>query len=244
MLSYVSGTWEWSKPKVSKFNARIGQAEGACGYNPVTDSYVLKEDYTQPAPYGVFDKNTGVKISSFPSFSICVCIDFDLKGNYYLANWYGGYFTKYSADHKLIWKVNHFGNFYASGITYRRTDHLIYTCEMGGPFIQVLNPDTGERLKTLAIKGQIPCGQWHPLKCIPMEVDGYLEEILVIDNNAAMVDSPDKGGLCYKVEEDCVRFIKVFNIPLPGYLNYIYEPNKLLVSQCESAHWLEYEFDM
>jgi len=249
-LSYALGSWEWVGPILSNFTGKTGQVEGACGYDPSTDTYILKSAiYTKSHLYRVYDKTTSTQINTFPSPYSGVCIDFDSEGNYYIAAWCETLFAKFAPDHQLIWtreKTAADTGKKPSGIAYRHQDKLLYACYNKSTCFLVLDPQTGKLVKSLPIKGRTPRGQWHPIKCLPLEIDGNVEEVILIENDFEDKDSPEKGGFCYAIREDCVLFIKIFHIPLANYLNYIYDSScqKLLVSECQSSRWLEYQFQV
>jgi len=242
-LSYTRGSWKWIGPKKSSFNARIGQAEGACGYNPLDDTYVLRESYYTGRPCHVFNKLTSTKISTFSSATSCPCLDFDLFGNYYIAAYYENKLCKYSKEHKIVWMIDY--NPGPVSVAYRRTDDLLYTCPMFET-IQVRNPKDGSLVKSFSLPQERPTGQKHPIKFIPMEVDGILEEVLIIHEDRPSEQKDESYGYCYLVTNNSLQFVHKFVFPFSGYGNYIYDSSnyKLLVSGCNTTNWLEYDFEM
>jgi hypothetical protein len=259
VLSYTYRSYKWSESQISTFTGYVGEAEGACGYNPYNDTYILKDSYAKDSPFKVYNKLTGSKEDEFPCTNTCTSIDFDLEGNYYISCYYQFYFMKFNKDHKLIWKSDIIpGASEASGIAYRHSDNLLYTCRDRSTEIIVLNPLNGKTVKRLPIIGLTPKGQCHPIKFIQMEIEGNLEELLIIENENGEINDNNnnndnnntnpnqtKGAYCYQIFENYIKFHSVFYIPLAGYLNYIYDYKlkKLLVAQCESKRWFEYKLE-
>jgi len=241
-LSYTCESWKWTGPERSSFVAFIGQAEGACGYNPLDDTYVFKSSYLNNEPCHVFNKLTSTEISDFTNEMSCSCLDFDLFGNYYIAAVFENKLCKYSKDHEEVWMKDYSG---PVSVAYRRTDELLYTCPKHGA-IQVLNPKDGSLIKSLQLPKDRPFGQQHPMKFIPMEVNGVLEEVLLIHEEITSEQKYESYGYCYLVTNNSLEFVYKFVFPFRGYGNYIYDSSneKLLVSGCNTTTWLEYTFNM
>jgi len=245
VLSYTCGNRNWQGPIKSNFNAYVGQAEGACSHNPYDDTYVFKMSYVSDQPFHIFNKLTSEQTSTFSSPWSCACADFDLEGNYYIAAYYENKICKYNKKHKLLWIKDDGGPI---SVAYRRTDRLLYTCAMADPIIRVLNPKDGSSIKTFNLKNQEhPSGQMHPMKFIPMEINGILEEILIIHEERHSGEVADESyGYCYLVGDNSLDFIKKFIFPFAGYGNFIYDcfNYKFLVSRCCTNEWFEYTFEM
>jgi len=241
-LSYTSGSRKWIGPNKSSFNGYIGQAEGACGYNPLDDTYVLRLSYRTGEPCHVFNKLTNTKVSTFTNQMSCPCLDFDLFGNYYIAAYYENKLCKCSKNHKIVWMKDYDGPI---SVAYRRTDGLLYACDMRKT-VQVLNPKDGSWIKSFDLPQDRPTGQKHPMKFIPMEVNGLLEEVLIIHEESNLKQPDESYGYCYLVSDHSLEFVHKFVFPFRGYGNYIYDSSdyKLLVSACNTTNWLEYTFEM
>jgi len=239
-LSYTRGSWKWIGPKKSSFNAYTGET---CGYNPLDDTYVLKLNYDIEGPCYVFNKLTNTKIFTLTDEVSCSGLDFDLLGNYYTAAFFEKKLCKWSKDNNVVWMKD---SGRAVSVAYRRTDDLLYTCSMSGT-IQVINPKDGSLIKSFDLPLDGPIGEMHPMKFIPMEVNGILEEVLIIhDDTYEEQDEQKSYGYCYLVTNNFLQFVHKFVFPFGGQGNYIYDSSdcKLLVCSCKTSNWFEYTFEM